>query len=722
MKLNRIIFILIIFGIYLFTCYPTIPPYRDSGDLISSSYTLGISHPPGYPFYNLVGKIFSVIIPFGNIAYRINFMSIFFSVLSFFMICYLFNFTSSGIITALVFCLTKSMWALTHVSEMYTMSIFVIVFLFLIQKKIHHFKQEKYFNIKFLYLFSFISGLGLNIHPSLVFILPGFIFWFYFFTKEIINKKTFFYILIFFILGLSVQFYIPLRSLYQPVLNWGDASKSINNWFRLITRADYGGLKLHPEQSKFIWNFNIILSQIKLFFYVLIEQFSIIMVIIGLIGFYYSYKNKTLIITLSGFIFTGILFFILSNLPIREESTLAILEPHFLLPGVIFSILIGYTISSIKTKFYKIFLIFICLYVCGFLFLKNFKTHNNRNNFFAYDYGKNILKTLDNNSILYDTDDPTTFIITYFKICEKKRRDIKLLNYFRTKWGADRIIKYYPDILPFKKNIFKSSNEFIYSLFEYNIDKRKIFTDIATKSFSNYNPVCYGLLYLITKKEQSNRELTEILFNNIYIYRGMYNIKFHNEFFTKRILYYYSSSHNNIGLEYAKTKNFISARKHYEHSLNIDPYLVEAWNNLGTLFYSQGDYNQAIKYFEKAIKLKPDDYTLYYNLGLTYKQMNNLTKAEEIFNSILKTYYSPQIMNELGVVLLDRGNYERSIEIFKELLNKTPQYYLAYYNLALAYQKNNDFINSINCYKKYLLYINDQKEKLYIENIIKNMK
>ncbi len=62
--------------------YPTISPYRDSGDMITSAYTLGIAHPPGYPLYVLLGKFFTIIIPFGNIAYRINLMSVFFGALS----------------------------------------------------------------------------------------------------------------------------------------------------------------------------------------------------------------------------------------------------------------------------------------------------------------------------------------------------------------------------------------------------------------------------------------------------------------------------------------------------------------------------------------------------------------------------------------------------------------------------------------------------------------
>ncbi len=65
---------LAIFFIYLKTLYPTIG-LLDSGDMVSSAYNLGISHPPGYPLYCLLGKLWLSIIPFGNIAFRMNIFS-----------------------------------------------------------------------------------------------------------------------------------------------------------------------------------------------------------------------------------------------------------------------------------------------------------------------------------------------------------------------------------------------------------------------------------------------------------------------------------------------------------------------------------------------------------------------------------------------------------------------------------------------------------------------
>ncbi len=46
----------------------------DGGEVITASMTLGIPHPPGYPTYVLLGKLFSFL-PLGTIAYRYNLFS-----------------------------------------------------------------------------------------------------------------------------------------------------------------------------------------------------------------------------------------------------------------------------------------------------------------------------------------------------------------------------------------------------------------------------------------------------------------------------------------------------------------------------------------------------------------------------------------------------------------------------------------------------------------------
>src|SRR5262245_30558920 len=47
----------------------------DSGEFITAACTLGITHPPAFPAYTILGKFISHLVPFANPAYGINLFS-----------------------------------------------------------------------------------------------------------------------------------------------------------------------------------------------------------------------------------------------------------------------------------------------------------------------------------------------------------------------------------------------------------------------------------------------------------------------------------------------------------------------------------------------------------------------------------------------------------------------------------------------------------------------
>jgi len=76
-NLNRIIaagIFLVAEALYLSTMAPTFS-FWDCGEVIATSYTLGIPHPPGAPLYLLVGHLFSHLPFFHDIGARINLFS-----------------------------------------------------------------------------------------------------------------------------------------------------------------------------------------------------------------------------------------------------------------------------------------------------------------------------------------------------------------------------------------------------------------------------------------------------------------------------------------------------------------------------------------------------------------------------------------------------------------------------------------------------------------------
>ena len=67
--------------VYVFTLAPSVT-LEDSGELATAAASLGVPHPPGYPFWAIATWLFIHLVPFGNIAWRANLCSSFFGALS----------------------------------------------------------------------------------------------------------------------------------------------------------------------------------------------------------------------------------------------------------------------------------------------------------------------------------------------------------------------------------------------------------------------------------------------------------------------------------------------------------------------------------------------------------------------------------------------------------------------------------------------------------------
>ncbi len=82
--MNRVtaaVVFLISFIVLLMTVQPSVS-FWDCGEFIAASYSLQVPHPPGAPFFLLIGRVFSMI-PFAeNIGFRVNMVSVLSSALS----------------------------------------------------------------------------------------------------------------------------------------------------------------------------------------------------------------------------------------------------------------------------------------------------------------------------------------------------------------------------------------------------------------------------------------------------------------------------------------------------------------------------------------------------------------------------------------------------------------------------------------------------------------
>src|SRR5687768_7094763 len=62
-----------VFLVYLRTLAPTVSG-GDSGEFVAVACATGVAHPPGYPLYTMLAKLFTFI-PHGTVAWRVNLLS-----------------------------------------------------------------------------------------------------------------------------------------------------------------------------------------------------------------------------------------------------------------------------------------------------------------------------------------------------------------------------------------------------------------------------------------------------------------------------------------------------------------------------------------------------------------------------------------------------------------------------------------------------------------------
>lgn len=197
--LNRVLALfvfLIATVVYVMTVQPTFSLW-DCGEFIASAYTLGVPHPPGAPFYILMGKIFMMIPLASDFGLRMNYLSVFASAGSVALL-YLVStkvirnwrettdtaidkliICGSSVVGALALAFSDTFWYNALESEVYGFGTFLIV-LTLYVLMLWWEKADEEGSDRYLLLVAFIVGLSIGIHllvAQMIFI-GGILFYF----------------------------------------------------------------------------------------------------------------------------------------------------------------------------------------------------------------------------------------------------------------------------------------------------------------------------------------------------------------------------------------------------------------------------------------------------------------------------------------------------------------------------------------------------------------
>jgi tetratricopeptide (TPR) repeat protein len=683
------------FIVYLYTMFPGVAPYRDTGEMVSAAHVLGIVHPPGYPLYTLLAKAWLLLEPFGNEGFRLNVLSaVGGAATAWFMyrifIALMLNRAAAALL-ALVFAFSYLQWYLSIVSEMYTLNTMfaaavILLIILLGRKQETNAVKEKIVkadnkNTLLLYLTAFVFGAGLGVRMDLLLAAPALFIILYSKRKEF-TATSLFAAMGLAALGFSVFVYLPFRSSIVPLLDWNHPATLEKLWETLGRKTHGGTLDLISAPYASGANFP---ATIKFYFNHLFSGFAFIGILLALAGLSYLWKKeRTLALSLfTGWLFTGPVFIYMANMPPNTHA-LAILEAHFLLPNVFAAVFMGAGLKSLSDTTgeaaKKLVTPAVCMLMLCVQFYGNLPELNKKENYIAYDYAKNILRSLPTNSILIMKKDVQLFALWNQQYARGQRPDCAIISegLAASAWYKASFQKIHPDVA-----LGPLRNAQDWKIFIEQNSSKKVFFSPDAEYFhpDGYFEVPCGILSGLEKAK--NSALNQNLFNYIYPYRGKYNYTAYREFFSPDIIEDYARARIALARYYMDRSQNSAAREEFEAALALQPQFPQVYNLLGYSYVSENNYKLAAKYY--AIGAKQYDKML--ELAAQYNTL------DDTVNGIRKE--AADVYIALGVCSEKNLNDEEALAYYNQALSMWPGQTRAYYNRSVIFWKRSDWQNVI---------------------------
>lgn len=673
---------LLSFLVYLKTVAPTVT-FSDSGDFVTCAYTLGITHPTGYPTWTMLGHL-STYLPLGNIAFRVNLLSGVFGALAVAIIYFLLiKLRFMGVVAftlALVYAFSTTLWNVSVIAEVYSLyallSALTLFSLIIWQEK----KTDS-----FLYLSAFIYGVGLTNHLIITFLTPGILYFLWINDKGIfLNIKRFSMVVGCLFLGGLPYIYLPIRGFCEPLLDWGNPV-TLKSFFRLVTGGIY-------STSKFTMELIDPWGMIKYNFDIFANQFTFIFGILSIWGIYKLFKENIKFLIFLGLLFIGVGLYSL-NIQQKVISGLIDQEAYYIPCFIVVLILIGYGLNAIIGWIFSISqakLRWVCvvLYLLPtIVFASHYHKANMNRYYFAHDYGTNILHQLPQKSILFNQVDYNVLPLWYLQYVEQQRIDVPVFTvlFLTRDWFTERLLKLYPEVkvtCSLKEKHTRIFENIIYN----NRDTHQIYFthDFLTQKEEVSPPPLVKEGIINKLKEQP------VLGDKFrYNYRGVFDKGVEKDVWADEVMLVYSYYHAELGQRYQLANRMEEALAELNMAVNIDPGNVSYQTALAGIYNAKGDYTQAIKVLEGAIKKNPKSPDIYYNLGLTYYYQKNYPEAlVQLEKGVALSPQDTNLLNVLGLCYHLNGRQKEAISTLQKALTIAPDSMEIRRNLELVLSAN----------------------------------
>jgi hypothetical protein len=484
---------LVVTVLYLFTLAPSITERHigaDGAELAASAYTLGVAHPTGYPTYLILAKIFSLVIPWGDIAHRVNILSAISgagAVTLVYLTCHMFiertfraseiissRASASAIIAAAALAFSPILWSQSIKAEVYSLNALFtggVIFLTLL------WSEKPGAGFRPLFAATLLLGLGLGNHLTLVFTGLPLAYVMATHRREF-TPRAIATLLGAFLLGLSVYAYLPIRASENPPINWGDAS-TLEGFLWTVTAVPYRGLAFglplaHMPARLLEWAD------------ILAQQFNALGLLLGIIGVWRLRISRLPLLVFCALLFLPSIVF--SFMYLSGGASVYMIPAFMVLAlwiGVGFYWISDITIITLAPRLKSLFplpqtlFLVALLMVPGLSFSLNYEGINLREDNESLAYVQGLFKVMEPNSVILADTDYELFPLWYYSLVEERDKGTTVISTRLTQfdWYVRGQSERYPDIVPTELTTDYTNR--LIQIVEFNIGKRPVYITSA---------------------------------------------------------------------------------------------------------------------------------------------------------------------------------------------------------------------------------------------------
>jgi tetratricopeptide (TPR) repeat protein len=767
--------VIVVLSVYIYTLAPS-TSFWDCGEFIACSYILGVPHPPGTPLQVLIGRLFTLIPISKEIAYRMNFYSALSGALAALFIYLVFvklieRFRKPqtwweklvqhtfGAATALIASFTFTNWDTSVEAEVYSTSSFIIFFCIWItlcwQENI-----GKKTNKNLLLLVVYITFLSMGIHLLPLLVLPGLIVFILLVKpKELMDANLFLIGIILVFIAISTYYYLIIRARLGPGIN-EVAPKTFDKLWDVFSRKQYGPMKFFPRKTATQTGYNVsmavwqqILVYVKYFswqFAAFPREFKItsapvrfssafitwLYALLGFWGFWSHFRRdkKTFAFIWIIFLFTSLGLILYLNLrfspsdpnPFHKPKEVRERDYFYSTSFLFFSLFMGIglwniainIIETIQKKWKTITAIALSIIIFSFAavpLLSNFNSHvNRRGNWIANDYGKNLLMSCADGSIIFTNGDNDTFPLWFVQEVKNFRKydpethtgviiaNLSLLNtdwYIKElkEWGAP--ISFTDREIDQLRPVRIPNGEVLY------IKELAIRNMIATNSGRDLPPQdLFGPRKEFIEKYLKDYEGKFNIYFAVTVSRE--NMKGYEKNLQLEALAYEIVPEGTDRIDAEKSERLLMEEFSYRGIFNDDVYkdhnTIKLLSNYAAGFFALGTYLKNHKKYERAKEILEfgkefavkDPIPFAYNLAEIYKELDEYDKAEKSLREVLKQVDSGLLYYMIGQLYEARGNDDQALINYQKAKGSKEDRIAGYAGLATYYFERGDTLST----------------------------